>query len=431
MALIAIDMTPILPGGVNGGAKLLALELIKGFQAVSGDNRFLVLTASWNEKELASLDSPNTQRLCVINVQDRKDSKELSISIQIEERLRRIYRFLPGRIREKLWKSGLLRIAGKLREIFALLHMRQGGKLCRGGPLSANGVDVLFCPFTNPTRSEPGIPVVSVVHDLQHRDYPQFFSPNEISTRETFFNEVRRRADAIICVSESTRQSVIRHLKTDPDKTHTVYNCIQARLEGLDSAEISEHLRDLHITEHQYMFYPANFWPHKNHLMLITAYGMYLSRNSGNAMDLVFTGALDDAQRSLKDKIRRMGLEGRVHFLGYLSEDQLMAVWKGCYCLVFPSLYEGFGIPVLEAMQFGKPVICSNVTSLPEVAGDAALYFDPRKPWEILQCLERITVDCELYNDLVKRGYENLVRFQPQDMVNKYLQYIEGAISAR
>jgi glycosyltransferase involved in cell wall biosynthesis len=126
--------------------------------------------------------------------------------------------------------------------------------------------------------------------------------------------------------------------------------------------------------------------------------------------------------------MRRMGLERRVHFLGYLPEDQLIAVWKGCSFLVFPSLYEGFGIPVLEAMQFGKPVICSNVTSLPEVAGDAALYFDPRKPAEIVQCLERIIGNQELYADLVRRGYERLSHFQPQEMVEKYLQYINKVI---
>jgi hypothetical protein len=156
---------------------------------------------------------------------------------------------------------------------------------------------------------------------------------------------------------------------------------------------------------------------------------MYLSRNPGREMDLVFTGALDDAQRDLQDKVRRLGLERRVHFLGYLPEDQLIAVWEGCSLLVFPSLYEGFGIPVVEAMQFGKPVICSNVTSLPEVAGDAALYFDPRKPAEIVQCLERIIGNEELAADLVKRGYERLLHFQPQEMVEKYLQYINEVIS--
>jgi glycosyltransferase involved in cell wall biosynthesis len=401
MALIAVDMTPVLPGGENGGVKLLALELVKGFQAISRDNRFLILTASWNDKELACLESSNTQRLCVIEKQDPKAVRSLPVPRRVERGLRRIYRSVRRHYREKL-------------------H--------RHGPLSARGVDLLFCPFTAPTFAEPGIPVVSLICDLQHKEYPQFFTPQEINTRESFYTEVCRRADAVICISDSTRGSVIRHLKTDPEKTHTVPICIQSRLAGGDSSRMSEHLRDLHIDGTPYLFYPANFWPHKNHRMLLTAYGMYVSRHPESEMDLVFTGALDEAQKVLKDKVRRMGLEKRIHFLGYLPEDQLTALWEGCSFLVFPSLYEGFGIPVLEAMQFGKPVICSNVTSLPEIAGDAALYFDPRKPYEIVNCIERITENTDLCSELVNKGYKRLSCFQAKDMVDKYLKHFEDIL---
>jgi glycosyltransferase involved in cell wall biosynthesis len=121
--------------------------------------------------------------------------------------------------------------------------------------------------------------------------------------------------------------------------------------------------------------------------MLLTAYGMYRSRHPAQPLDLVFTGALTGEQQKLRAHIERMGIDRHVHFLGYLSEDDLAAVWEGCSCLIFPSLFEGFGIPVLEAMNFDKPVLCSRASSLPEVAGDAALYFDPRKPEEILKCI--------------------------------------------
>jgi glycosyltransferase involved in cell wall biosynthesis len=226
------------------------------------------------------------------------------------------------------------------------------------------------------------------------------------------------------------QESVIRLLKIDPEKTYTVPICIQSRLAVSDPSETSKQLRKLRIDGKPYLFYPANFWPHKNHRMLITAYGMYLSRNPGRDIDLVFTGALDEAQQELKEEVRRMGLERHVHFLGYLPEEQLAAVWRGSSVLVFPSLYEGFGIPILEAMQFGKPIICSNVTSLPEVAGDAALYFDPRKPFEIVECLEKIIGNSELIADLVNRGHERLLQFQTQEMVKRYLQCIEKVINS-
>jgi len=403
VALIAVDMTPVLPGGINGGVRLLALELLKGFQTLSREHHFLILTTSENHESLTFLDGPRTRRLCVLDQSVRKILGNFPMPARIKSGLRKIYNFLQRSYRAT---SSNLR-----------------------GPLSENGVDVLFCPFTATVRAEPGIPVVSLVCDLQHRDYPQFFSPDEYHTREYHFSEVCKRADAIVCISETTRKSVIRHLNVDPGKISAIPICIQSRLAGLDASNISEHLLDLRIDARPYMFYPANFWPHKNHQTLLDAYEMYVSRNPDREMDLVFTGALDDAQRELKEKVRSMGLKGRVHFLGYLPEEKMLAVWKSCSFMVFPSLYEGFGIPVLEAMQFGKPVLCSNVTSLPEVAGDAALYFDPREPDEIVRCLERIMDNQELYVELVRRGQERVKLFEPHDMVLKYLQCLEGVIS--
>lgn len=402
MARIAIDMTPMFPGGENGGVKLLALELIKGFQEISPQNSFLLLTASWNDKDLSFLDSANTQRLCIL-----KKHKPLITDAS----------------------TGLGSIEKRLRNIWRLLINRSHFNLGRNGILSQKGVDVLFCPFTAPTYAESGIPVVSLVCDLQHKDYPQFFNANDIYARDAFIGEVIKKADAIICISETTRRSVIHHLKADPDKTHMVHNCIHVRLKNIDPLLISEHLNYFNIGNRPYMFYPANFWPHKNHRMLITAYGMYVARNPESNIDLVFTGALEEAQQKLRDNVRRMGLEERIHFLGYLPDDQLTSVWQGCSFLVFPSLYEGFGIPVLEAMQFGKPVLCSNVTSLPEVAGTAALYFDPRKPEEIVQCMEKLIGIQDLCAVLVKRGYERLSYFQPGAMVRNYLQCIEDVLA--
>jgi hypothetical protein len=176
------------------------------------------------------------------------------------------------------------------------------------------------------------------------------------------------------------------------------------------------------------MFYPANFWPHKNHHMLLTAYGMFLPCNPDKKIDLVFTGALDDLQEELKDAVKRMGLTKRIHFLGFLPQDQLTAVWQGCEFLIFPSLYEGFGIPVLEAMSLGKPTLCSNTTSLPETGGDAALYFDPRKPGDIVQCLEQIVRDSALRKNLVNRGYQRVAGFRTEDMTRKYLDIFQSAI---
>ncbi len=427
MSRIAVDLTPMLAGGKNGGAKIFALELLKALRTNAPEDEFLLLTSSWNHQELAGLDSPNMHRLCVLSGQEPQPQSAIK---PFDQFLIRIYRFLqaraaPGFSWERLLAS---HSATLLFGLYRALRGRVQSGFFQRQFLVSRGVDLLFCPFTAPTYAEPGIPVVSIIYDLQHLDCPYFFPLHEIHVRDIFFNNVCRKADAIICISENTRKAVIRHLRINPKKTFTVHICIQARLVKLDPSKLKERLMILGINQCPYMFYPANFWPHKNHRMLLTAYGMFLSRNPGERLDLVFTGALEDLEKELKAAVKQMELEKHVHFLGFLSQDQVAAVWQGCNFLIFPSLYEGFGIPVLEAMSFGKPVICSNSTSLPEVAGDAALYFDPRKPDDIVQCLERIIKDPILSNNLVSRGSKRVATFRTEDMARKYLEICHSAI---
>jgi len=404
MSLIAVDMTPILPGGENGGAKIFTIELLRSFQNAAPEDHFLLLTALWNHEELSVLDSPNMTRHCVLT--GKKPSPKPLTAMY------------PGFLRRGLGRIG--------RYIMRASKTGIGPRRLLG----SRGVDLLFCPFTAVTYAEPGIRTVSVIYDLQHRDLPQFFSPHEIGVRNSFLNEVSKRADYIICISEHVREATLKHLKTDPERTHTAHVCIQARMSTPDQRSIDRRLSALGIGRHRYMFYPANYWPHKNHRMLLSAYGMFLSRNPENNLNLVFTGALEDLEKDLKRAVKQMGLTGRVHFLGFLPQEQLDVVWYGCEFLIFPSLYEGFGIPVLEAMSIGKPVLCSNTTSLPEVAGKAALYFDPRKPGDILNCLERVSKDSSLRKDLVKQGYARAADFSPETMTRKYLKIFRSALGS-
>ncbi|MFP4088305.1 MAG: glycosyltransferase [Desulfobacteraceae bacterium] len=399
---IAVDMTPVLPGGENGGAKIFTLELLRSFQRSFRECRFLLLTASWNHEELAVLDGPNMNRLRVLTGKTKTHKSPPT-------------RY-PG-----LLRRGLSRINRTVRQV------SQSGVTPRR-LLGSRSVDLLFCPFTAPTYAESGIPTVCVLYDLQHLEFPQFFSPHEIGVRNAFMKEVRQKADHIVCISEHVRETVLKYLKTDPQKTHIAYVCIQSRLSTPDQKTLDRERFKLNIHRRPYMFYPANFWPHKNHRMLLAAYGMFLSRNPESALDLVFTGALDDLETEMKRVVVRMGLKDRVHFLGFLPQAQLEVVWQGCEFLIFPSLYEGFGIPVLEAMSMGKPVLCSNATSLPEVAGDAALYFDPRKPGHMVNCMERVTGDSRLQERLIRSGLSRAAGFSYQRMQQKYMGIFDAAL---
>lgn len=402
MSLIAVDMTPILPGGENGGAKIFTIELLRSFQKTAPEDHFLLLTALWNHEELAILDGPNMSRHRVLT---GKKPRPKPLTAQY-----------PGFLRRGLGRMGR----------YVMRAFKTGVAPRR--LLGSRGVDLLFCPFTAATYAEPGIPTVSVIYDLQHRDLPQFFSSHEIGARNRFMHEISQRADHVICISEHVRQAVLKHLKTNPETTHTVHVCIQSRLSTPDQGSVAADRSNLGIGLRPYIFYPANFWPHKNHRMLLTAYGMFLSRNPDNKLDLVFTGALEGLEKDLRQAVEQMGLKERVHFLGFLPQEQLETVWSGCEFLIFPSLYEGFGIPVLEAMSIGKPVLCSNSTSLPEVAGKAALYFDPRKPGDIVSCLEHVIKDPFLRKDLANRGHARAAKFTPENMTRKYLEIFTLAL---
>ena len=402
MAFIAVDMTPVLPGGKNGGAKILAIELLKSFHKMAVQDQFLVLTASWNHEDLAVLDGPNMRRSCILTGQEPKPKPN-------HARYSRRLHWAMGRVR-----SHLKRVTG--------------GRSSMGRSLAAQGVELLFCPFTAPTYAEGSIPTVSVVLDLQHRELPQFFSLHEIGLRNDFMGELKRKADRIICISEHTRKTVLDHLEIPPEKTHAVPICIQTRLSRPEAEESVRCLTDFGISKRPYMFYPANFWSHKNHSMLLTAFGMFLTRNPQSPIDLVFTGAMNGREDAIKQAVSQMGLAKRVHFLGFVPQEKLASVWFGCEFLIFPSLYEGFGIPVLEAMSIGKPVLCSNTTSLPEVAGEAALYFDPRKPGDIVNCLERVSKDFSLRKNLAKQGYARAADFSPETMTRKYLEIFRSAL---
>lgn len=184
------------------------------------------------------------------------------------------------------------------------------------------------------------------------------------------------------------------------------------------------HLQILGINQRPYMFFPANFWPHKNHRMLLTAYGLFLSQNPDIDIDIVLTGAFSDLELKLKNDAGKMGLEKRVHFLGTINKEKLSAVWRGCSFLIYPSLYETSCINFLEAFVFQKPIVCSNFKHLTKIAQDAAVYFDPRKPEDIADKIKRIVYDFNLRCILIDRCAERMANFLDGNQTPRPLEVV-------
>jgi glycosyltransferase involved in cell wall biosynthesis/SAM-dependent methyltransferase len=409
---VLVDLTPVLPGGENGGAKILALNVIQELARIAPDCEFILLTKRRSHAELAALDSVNVRRICV-------DGAEEAGTAEAGRGKRRFERLLGGML------PGA--VSGALEEAAAGRAMRSHGDVVR--ELEA---DLLFCPFTATYFFDPLVPAVSVVHDLQFLFYPQLFDSRTLAERDSGFRNACRTATKVIAVSEYVRSTILENSSLPPDRVATVYNSLPHRLPEPSRKTCGDVLARYGLTPERYLLYPANFWLHKNHEALLTALGIYLERNPASDLRLVCTGAPGARLEELRDAAGAMSLAERVIFAGYLPEGEFAALMRNCRAVIFPSLYEGFGMPLLEAMAAGKPVLTSNATCLPEVGADAVLLFDPRIPREIAEAIALIESEAGLRSRMIERGLYRVAQFgTAEQMAARYLQVFHEALGLR
>jgi glycosyltransferase involved in cell wall biosynthesis len=248
------------------------------------------------------------------------------------------------------------------------------------------------------------------VPDLQHQFHPEFFTARAFEERQRTYSESIRRAGHVCTYTEFTRRTLIERLGADPARTTAVPLAADPIFHPADPAGTEDTLRRYGLRPGSYLFFPAHTWHHKNHKAALKALEILRDRHGSDWM-LVCSGGKREAQPEIERLIESRGLAGNVVFLGYCPREVMPALYAGARCLVFPSLFEGFGLPVVEAMASGCPVVSSNVTSLPEVAGDAALLIDPNDPEAIAEAVWRLTGDAGLRASLVERGLERAALF--------------------
>ena len=408
---VAVDLTPVLPGGENGGAKVLVLELLNLLAEMQPQTQFILLTQIGSHDELAYLDRPNMRRYIVLGA-------PLSDVVETKHPLwrriaSRVFRCLPATIR------GLV-----IRFIHQVIPRPKAGKTI--SLLKGLGVQLLFCPFTSPTYAEPGIASVCTLYDLQHKTYPQFFTADDVVLRDRIYADTFSCGAALIAVSDYTRASALLHGNLNSNRIHTIYPRMSQRIRprGEDDKRILVKLR---LNSQRYFLFPANFWKHKNHEMLLTAFGIAAHKGLAADFKLVCTGAPTPRRDELIKAANVMGLADRVVFPGYLPNEELATVMAHTKGVIFPSLYEGFGLPVIEAMAAGVPVACSNTTSLPEVALDAAILFDPRVPTQIAEVLLTLENNDVLCAKLIQAGLKRAEEFSDsRRMAKEYWALFEG-----
>jgi glycosyltransferase involved in cell wall biosynthesis len=253
------------------------------------------------------------------------------------------------------------------------------------------------------------IRTVFTLHDLIPLLFPEFHLPLNRWFLNLMFPRFLRRADAIVAVSECTKKDAIRIYGTPEEKITVIYNGVDARFHPVRDAETLRRVRAAYRLPEAYILYVGTIEPRKNLARLLDAY--HALRQAGYPHKLAIVGAKGWLYQPVFDRIAALGLQDEVIFPGYIADEDLPAVYSGAALFAFPSLYEGFGIPPLEAMACGVPTLVSDTSSLPEVVGDAALQVSPTDTGAIKAGMERILSDAALARELAGRGPERARMF--------------------
>jgi glycosyltransferase involved in cell wall biosynthesis len=260
---------------------------------------------------------------------------------------------------------------------------------------------------------------VVTIHDCIHLMFPQYL-PNRLAYlyARASIRLAARRATRIMTVSESSKRDILKFVDTEPDKIDVIYNAYDDRFAIDPREEDVVRVRERYQLESEFVLYAGNVKPHKNLERLIEAF--HLVRNRGlEHLKLVLIGDEISKYTALRRAVHHHQLHKYVRFLGYLPEETLAVMYRLAGVFVFPSLYEGFGLPPLEAMASGTPVVTSNVSSLPEVAGDAAVLVDPYDPRAIADGIFQVLTDEQLRRDLRRKGVARAGMFSWEQSVRR------------
>jgi glycosyltransferase involved in cell wall biosynthesis len=288
------------------------------------------------------------------------------------------------------------------------------------------GLDVWFCPITDLDPRHLPIPTVITIADIQQEYYPEFFTREELQARALMYGPSCQEATAVITVSEFSKRCMIEKYGLLPEKVHCIYEAGVERIDDPAGSPTVEDVRRKYHLPGRYAFYPANMWPHKNHRLLLLALHR-LRHLYGMTLSLVLTGDDLGEWGELEAVARHFHLYEHIHYLGYVPADDLPGLYQGAAMLLFPSLFEGFGIPLVEAMALGCPIAAANTASIPEVVGDAALLFDPRHPDSIATACSQLLTDEALRQTLIARARERAPRFSWKRAADETLQVLEWA----
>lgn len=265
-------------------------------------------------------------------------------------------------------------------------------------------------------------PNIVTIHDLTISLYPgnKMNSWWKKLAYHLTINSVVKRAKRVIAVSKHTKKDIIRLLRVDPEKISVIHEGVNKQFHQISDNRIVEEFKKHMGLTHRYILYTGVWRSHKNLVNLIKAFAI-LKRAYKFDGWLVITGNEDPWYPEVKETVKREKLEGSVHFTGLVPEEDIVLLYNGALVYVLPSLYEGFGLPVLEAFACGVPVCASTAACLPEICGKAAALFDPHNPADMARQIAAVYTNPAKMNELVSLGYERLKDFSWHRMAEETL----------
>ena len=296
--------------------------------------------------------------------------------------------------------------------------------LCRPQDRLFPGID-LFHATDNLLPFLTAIPSVFTLHDLVFRFHPDTVSRANRWFLQAMTGRFLRAADAIIAVSECTKRDAQRLYGIADSRICVIHEGVHDRFRPCGPDAVAS-VRQRHGLPARYLLFVGTIEPRKNLAALLEALAVLKRRavDRGGPPEvpkLVIVGKKGWLSDGFFERLRELALGPDVVLPGFVPDEDLPAVYSGAECFVFPSLYEGFGLPVLEAMACGVPVICSNASSLPEIAGAAALLFDPGEPAELAAAIERVLADAAFRGELAERGRCQAAKFTWQRAAERTL----------
>lgn len=316
-------------------------------------------------------------------------------------------------------------------QICLLPERRLWTHLALGPELRQNPPDVFFVPahvlpFALPNETLP--PSVVTIHDVGHRFFPEAHTQFQRIYLEVSTRWAIRTATRIIAVSQATAADLQRIYQARPARIAVIHEATVPP-KALSSPEPSD-LQLRYAMVRPYLLYVGTIQPRKNLHRLVDAYA-HLVTTQQVPWDLVLAGGGGHMNQPLLAQAIRHGVGERVHLPGYIPEADLPALYRGALGFCFPSLFEGFGLPVLEAQSYGVPVMAANNSALPEIAGDAALLVDPTDVEAIADAMLQLSSDEALRQRLIQAGYENVNRFSWEKAARETLAVLIAAAEER